>query len=116
RDPAVNPRFVNRVATLGWAWDCCSLNIQQFTFKDGSRNENRVIFAFTLKGIGSFGTENFGQRRREQVGADRCVCPSMDVSLDLMSKVPPGQTHRSAPTLFGRDPLHLEMRAAQQRP
>ncbi|MGH9844277.1 MAG: LPS-assembly protein LptD [Blastocatellia bacterium] len=61
-----NPRsrqFINLTASTGWAWDCCSLNIQQITFNAGNRNESRFVFAFTLKGIGAFGTENFGQRR-----------------------------------------------------
>jgi LPS-assembly protein len=56
--------LINLTSTTGWAWDCCSLNIQHVTFNAGFRNENRILFAFTLKGIGTFGTENFGQRRR----------------------------------------------------
>ena len=39
-------------------------NGRYFTFNAGLRNESRYIFAFTLKGIGTFGTENIGQRRR----------------------------------------------------
>ncbi len=56
--------LINLTTTTGWAWDCCSLNVQHVTFNAGFRNENRILFAFTLKGIGTFGTENFGQRRR----------------------------------------------------
>jgi LPS-assembly protein len=56
--------LINLTTTTGWAWDCCSLNVQHLTFNAGVRNENRIVFAFTLKGIGTFGTENFGQRRR----------------------------------------------------
>jgi LPS-assembly protein len=56
--------LINLTTTAGWAWDCCSLNLQHVTFNAGFRNENRILFAFTLKGIGTFGTENFGQRRR----------------------------------------------------
>jgi LPS-assembly protein len=56
-------QFINLTTSTGWAWDCCSLNIQQVTFNAGNRNESRFVFAFTLKGIGAFGTENFGQRR-----------------------------------------------------
>lgn len=56
--------FINLTTTSGWAWDCCSLNIQHVTFNAGFRNESRFLFAFTLKGIGAFGTESFGQRRR----------------------------------------------------
>jgi LPS-assembly protein len=57
-------RLINLTATAGWAWDCCSLNVQSITFNAGLRNESRILFAFTLKGIGTFGTENIGQRRR----------------------------------------------------
>ncbi len=55
--------FINLTASGGWAWDCCSFNVQRITFNAGVRNESRVIFAFTLKGIGSIGTDNIGQRR-----------------------------------------------------
>jgi hypothetical protein len=54
--------FINLTASGGWAWDCCSFNVQRVTFNAGLRNESRVIFAFTLKGIGSIGTDNIGQR------------------------------------------------------
>lgn len=57
-------KLINLTTTAGWAWDCCSLNIQTITFNAGIRDENRIVFAFTLKGIGTFGTENIGQRRR----------------------------------------------------
>ena len=57
-------RLINLTTTAGWAWDCCSLQVQDITYKVGLRNENRIVFAFTLKGIGAFGTENLGQRRR----------------------------------------------------
>ncbi|MCI0338670.1 MAG: LPS assembly protein LptD [Acidobacteria bacterium] len=57
-------RLINLTATAGWAWDCCSFNVQSITFNAGVRNENRILFAFTLKGIGTIGTENIGQRRR----------------------------------------------------
>ncbi|MGH9768701.1 MAG: LPS assembly protein LptD [Blastocatellia bacterium] len=56
--------LINLTTTTGWAWDCCSLNVQHVTFNAGLRNESRFLFAFTLKGIGAFGTESFGQRRR----------------------------------------------------
>lgn len=57
-------RLINLTTSAGWAWDCCSFNVQTITFNAGLRDENRIVFAFTLKGIGTFGTENFGQRRR----------------------------------------------------
>ena len=56
--------FINLTASGGWAWDCCSFNVQRITYNAGIRNESRVIFAFTLKGIGSIGTDSIGQRRR----------------------------------------------------
>ena len=57
-------KLINLTTSTGWAWDCCSLNVQTIRFNAGLRSENRIVFAFTLKGIGSFGTENIGQRRR----------------------------------------------------
>lgn len=57
-------RLINLTTTAGWAWDCCSVQVQDITYKVGLRSENRIVFAFTLKGIGTFGTENLGQRRR----------------------------------------------------
>lgn len=65
-DPSIRRErvLINLTTSTGWAWDCCSLNVQHVTFNAGIRNENRIVFAFTLKGIGTFGTENFGQRRR----------------------------------------------------
>lgn len=55
--------LINLTSTAGWAWDCCSLQVQNITYRVGLRNENRILFAFTFKGIGTFGTQNFGQRR-----------------------------------------------------
>jgi LPS-assembly protein len=50
-------------AVGGYSWDCCSLQVQRFSFNAGQRFENRYIFSFTLKGVGTFGTQNIGQRR-----------------------------------------------------
>jgi hypothetical protein len=61
-----NPRYINLVTTGGWAWDCCSFQFQNYTFKAGLRNENRFLFSFTLKGIGTFGTDNIGQFRKRR--------------------------------------------------
>ncbi len=61
---ARDSRLVYLTSTVGWAWDCCSFQVQNVAFKAGLRNENRFVFAFTLKGIGTFGTENIGQKRR----------------------------------------------------
>jgi LPS-assembly protein len=59
-----DPRYINLITTGGWAWDCCSFQFQNYTFNVGLRDENRFVFSFTLKGIGTFGTENIGQLRR----------------------------------------------------
>jgi LPS-assembly protein len=56
-----DPRFINLTTTSGWAWDCCGFEVQHVTFNAGNRNESRIVFAFTLKGIGTFGTQTFGQ-------------------------------------------------------
>jgi LPS-assembly protein len=64
RGIARDQRLIYLTSTAGWAWDCCSFQVQNITFRAGARDENRIVFAFTLKGIGTFGTENIGQRRR----------------------------------------------------
>ena len=38
--------------------------LQYYTFNVGVRNENRFVFSFRLNGIGTFGTEQFGQGLR----------------------------------------------------
>ena len=56
--------MISSLFTLGYAYDCCSLALQYYTFNVGARNENRFVFSFRLNGIGSFGTEQFGQNLR----------------------------------------------------
>jgi hypothetical protein len=56
--------LISSLYTLGYSGDCCGMAIQYYTFNVGARNENRVVFSFRLKGIGSFGTEQFGQGLR----------------------------------------------------
>src|SRR6185369_11713350 len=56
--------LINSTMTLGHAWDCCAFAGQFSTFNVGLRKENRLVFSFRLNGIGSFGTEQFGQRGR----------------------------------------------------
>ena len=58
-----NP-MISSLVTLGYAYDCCSLALQYYTFNVGLRKENRLTFSFRLNGIGSFGTEQFGQGLR----------------------------------------------------
>jgi LPS-assembly protein len=61
-------RFIYLTTTSGWAWNCCGFEVQHVTFNAGNRNESRFVFAFTLKGIGTFGTQTFNQLTG-QVGA-----------------------------------------------
>jgi LPS-assembly protein len=56
--------LISSTVTLGYAWDCCAVTTQFSSFNVGLRKENRLVFAFRLNGIGSFGTEQFGQRWR----------------------------------------------------
>jgi len=54
--------LISSTMTLGHSWDCCAFAGQFSTFNVGLRKENRLVFSFRLNGIGSFGTEQFGQR------------------------------------------------------
>jgi LPS-assembly protein len=56
--------LISSVATIGYAWDCCAVTGQYFTFNVGLRQEKRAVFSFRLNGIGAFGTEQLGQRFR----------------------------------------------------
>lgn len=56
--------LISSLFTLGYASDCCSAAVQFYTFNVGVRKENRLVFSFRLNGIGSFGTEQFGQGLR----------------------------------------------------
>lgn len=56
--------LVSSVVTVGYSWDCCAVTAQNSTFDVGLRKENRVLFSFRLNGIGTFGTEQIGQRFR----------------------------------------------------
>lgn len=59
RATKTNP-LVSSIFAIGYAYDCCSLSVQAYSFNLGVRKENRYVFAFKLNGIGSFGTEQFG--------------------------------------------------------
>ena len=63
REARLSP-LISSLYTLGYAYDCCSLALQFYTFNVGVRNENRLSFSFRLNGIGAFGTEQFGQGLR----------------------------------------------------
>jgi LPS-assembly protein len=54
--------LISSTVTLGYTWNCCAITAQNYTFNVGLRNENRLLFSFRLNGIGTFGTEQFGQR------------------------------------------------------
>ena len=56
-----NRSLISSTATIGYTWKCCSVTVQDYTFNVGLRNENRIVFAFRLNGIGTFGTEKIGQ-------------------------------------------------------
>jgi hypothetical protein len=56
--------LISSTLTAGYAFDCCSVTLQYQSFNVGLRSENRAIFSFRLNGIGTFGTEQFGQALR----------------------------------------------------
>jgi LPS-assembly protein len=59
-----NNSLISSTVTVGYSWDCCALTAQNYTFNVGLRKENRLVFSFRLNGIGTFGTEQIGQRFR----------------------------------------------------
>lgn len=59
-----NSSLISSTVTAGYSWDCCAVTIQNYTFNVGLRKENRIVFSFRLNGIGTFGTEQIGQRFR----------------------------------------------------
>ncbi|MGI8469178.1 MAG: LPS-assembly protein LptD [Pyrinomonadaceae bacterium] len=56
--------LISSLGTLGYAFDCCAVTLQAYTFNIGARRENKFVFSFKLNGIGTFGTEQFGQALR----------------------------------------------------
>lgn len=54
--------LISSTLTAGYGWDCCTVTVQNYSFNVGLRNENRFVFSFRLNGIGTFGTEQIGQR------------------------------------------------------
>jgi LPS-assembly protein len=57
--------LISSVYSAGYAYDCCSLAVQYYTFNVGVRRENRLAFSFRLNGIGTIGTQDYGVGRRE---------------------------------------------------
>lgn len=60
--PGNHRSLVSSTVTVGYNWDCCAITAQNYTFNVGVRQENRMVFSFRLNGIGTFGTEQIGQR------------------------------------------------------
>lgn len=56
--------LISSLYTIGYAGDCCAVTLQYYTYDVGLRRENRAVFSFRLNGIGTFGTEQFGQGLR----------------------------------------------------
>jgi LPS-assembly protein len=57
-----NSSLIGSTMTAGYSWDCCAVTAQYATFNVGLRKENRMVFSFKLNGIGTFGTEQIGQK------------------------------------------------------
>jgi LPS-assembly protein len=56
--------LISSTVTVGYSWDCCAVTAQNYTYNVGVRQEDRLVFSFRLNGIGTFGTEQIGQRFR----------------------------------------------------
>lgn len=56
-----NTPLVSSLYTIGYASQCCAVTVQYYTYSVGVRREDRFVFSFRLNGIGTFGTEQFGQ-------------------------------------------------------
>lgn len=59
-----NSSLISSVVTGGYSWDCCGVTVQHSTYNVGVRQERSLLFSFRLNGIGTFGTEQIGQRFR----------------------------------------------------
>jgi LPS-assembly protein len=64
RPGRTNSSLINSTVTVGYSWDCCAVTAQRSSFDIGVRRENSMVFSFRLNGIGTFGTEQIGQRFR----------------------------------------------------
>lgn len=56
-------RLVSSTLGFGYAFQCCTFQVQNTTFKVGLRSENRLAFSLTLRGLGSFGRDTDAGRR-----------------------------------------------------
>lgn len=59
-----NSSLISSTVTAGYTWDCCAVTAQYNTYNVGVRQEKGMMFSFRLNGIGTFGTEQIGQRFR----------------------------------------------------
>ncbi len=59
-----NSSLISSTITGGYSWDCCGVTVQYNTYNVGVRQEKGMLFSFRLNGIGTFGTEQIGQRFR----------------------------------------------------
>jgi LPS-assembly protein len=59
-----NSSLISSTITTGYSWDCCAVTVQYNTYNVGVRQEKGMLFSFRLNGIGTFGTEQIGQRFR----------------------------------------------------
>lgn len=59
-----NSSLISSIVTGGYSWDCCAVTVQHSTYNVGVRQERGLLFSFRLNGIGTFGTEQIGQRFR----------------------------------------------------
>ena len=59
-----NSSLISSTITTGYSWDCCAVTMQYNTYNVGVRQEKGMLFSFRLNGIGTFGTEQIGQRFR----------------------------------------------------
>ena len=64
-------RLTNSRSYIGYAWDCCGVQLNYSTFKAGLRNESALSFTFTLAGLGSYGSDQFSQLGGGQGGRRR---------------------------------------------
>jgi lipopolysaccharide assembly outer membrane protein LptD (OstA) len=53
-------RLLRSRSYVGHAWDCCGVQFNYGTFKAGLRNESAFSVTFTLAGLGTLGTDQFG--------------------------------------------------------
>lgn len=54
-------RLTTSRAFVGYAWNCCGLQLNYTSFRAGLRNESSFSVTFSLAGIGTFGTDQASQ-------------------------------------------------------